>query len=456
MPGGLLRAQVSVIRAALSDVWRGRWPKSYAFTFVAELGVLLGGLVTLKIAGDMLGPTGFGEYAVARRAVSVLTFPLLLGLSISIPRYVSLSIGGDPSGATAAGYTLASLCIGVPLVATFSLLAGRAPDRLAQLFYGDLRFAPLTTPIVLAIAGLYAHTLVYANYRGRLLMWPANLLQLANLGLTPPLAVLASHGAAATALETTGVVWLTTSTLVGGWGVLSRRFGSSPPIGVAAAARDLLRFGAPRVVGEFALFGLFALPTFYVAHTVGVERAGFFSFGLSLVQVLSSLFAAVGILLLPHLSRQVRAGDWKGIATVVSNSVGASLLVTLVAVIALHAVLDWLIPLAMGEGFAPAVGPARWLISGAVPFVVYTLLRDPLDAIAVWPYNTVNLGVTLLTIVGLLWLGNAWLPPARAVAVGFLVLGSMTLLSWRRAFGRARAEPLPPAAATPGGPELGG
>ncbi len=73
-----------------------------------------------------------------------------------------------------------------------------------------------------------------------------------------------------------------------------------------------------------------------------------------------------------------------------------------------------------------------------------------------WPYNTVNLGVTLLTIVGLLWLGNAWLPPARAVAVGFLVLGSMTLLSWRRAFGRARAEPLPPAAATPGGPELGG
>jgi O-antigen/teichoic acid export membrane protein len=455
MPERFLRAQVSAIRAAVSEVWRGRWPRSYAFTFVVEIAVLLGSLVTFKIAADVLGSTGFGEFAVARRAVTVLTFPLLVGLGISLPRYVSLALGKGTVGTAAAAYSVASVFIGVPILAGFSVLALHEPDRVAQLFYGDARFAALTTPVVLAIAGLYAHTLAYANYRGRLRMWPANLLQLVNLALLPPLAVLASHGSAATAIEIIGVGWLTTSMLGGVWGVLSSSFRFSPARVVATAAKDLVRFGLPRVIGEFALFGLFALPTFYVAHTAGVERAGFFSFALSLVQVLSSLFAAVGILLLPYLSRLAGAGNWERIARVVWSSVGASLLVTVVAVAALQATLGWLVPLVMGSSFAAAVPPARWLITGAVPFVLYTLLRDPLDAIAVWPYNTVNVGVALLVVVGLLWFATGWVSPAAAVALGMLVLGVSTLLSWNRALGSARAGPTTLIGAVGGGSELG-
>ncbi len=455
MAGTWLRTQVGILRESAREVLRGRWPKSYMFTFIAEMGALVGGLATLKVAGDALGATGFGEYAVARRIVSVLAFPLLAGMGTSVARYVSRTIGSNPSGATAIGYSLSSLFIGVVIVATFSIVVWLQPDRFARLFYGDARFASLSLPILLAIAGLYAHVLVYANYRGRLRMWPANLLQLCNLGLAPPLAVLASHRTTGAAVGITGVVWLTTSALVGGWGVLSGGLRVPSRGFLVVAAGDLLRFGLPRVVGEFALFGLFALPTFYVAHTAGVERAGFLSFALSLVQVLSSLFATVGILLLPYVSRQVGEGNWERIAKVVANSVGASLLVTLVAVMGLHVTLAWLIPLVMGSSFTPAVPPARWLITGAIPFVVYTLLRDPLDAIAVWPYNTVNLSVTLLAVMGLLWGASGWISPAPAVAFGMLVLGALTLLSWRRAFGRARTGPPAPPVPAVGGTELG-
>ena len=455
MPGGLLQAQLSVLRAAASDVWQGRWPKSYAFTFVAELGVLLGGLVTLKIAGDTLGPTGFGEYAVARRAVSLLTFPLLLGLGISIPRYVSLTVASDPSGKTAAGYSLASLCIGVPLVTTFGLAGLIAPTWFAGLFYGDPKFGFLTGPILLAISGLYAHTLVYANFRGRLRMWPANLLQLGNLAVAPAVAVLTSRGNAAGAIRVTGILWLVTSAATASWSVLRRGFQAPAGDVLKKATLDLLTFGAPRVVGEFALFGFFALPTFYVAHTVGVEGAGLFSFALSLVQVLSSMFAAVGILLLPYISRQVATGSWERIGNVVSKSLAASLLVTLVAVAVLEIMMGSLIPWVMGRTFAPAVVPARWLVAGALPFVAYTLLRDPLDAIAVWPYNTINLGVTLLGVMAALWFGNVWFSPAPAVALGMLLLGALTVLAWRRALRSARAGPGALVGTVGGGSELG-
>jgi O-antigen/teichoic acid export membrane protein len=117
--------------------------------------------------------------------------------------------------------------------------------------------------------------------------------------------------------------------------------------------------------------------------------------------------------------------------------------------------MGWLIPLVMGRAFAPAVVPAHWLVTGAIPFVVYTLLRDPLDAIAVWPYNTVNLVVALASVLGLLWFGSARLGPAPAVALGQLILGILTLFSWRHALARARAREGLPVTAVPVNPELG-
>jgi len=456
MAGAWLRAQVGILQDAAGELRRGRWPRSYAFTFVAEMGVLLGGFAALKIAGGVLGTTGFGEYAVARRAVSVLAFPLLVGLGISIPRYVARAVGADPSGATARGYFLAALLIGAPILGGFGVVAALERDWFARAFYGDARFSSLTMPIVTAIVGLYAHTLVYANFRGRLRMWPANLLQLVNLALTPPLALLASHRSAAAALEITGVVWLLTATAAGSWGLLrGGGKGGTPERLIPRAVRDLLGFGLPRVAGEFALFGFFALPTFYVAHTSGIETAGFFSFGLSLVQMLTSLFAAIGILLLPYVSRQVAEGSWDRIASIVSRAVTGSLFITVLLVFALQAVLDRLILLLMGSAFAPAVQPARWLITGAIPFVAYTVVRDSLDAVATWPYNSVNVVVALATVTGLLWLGGGVVSPALAVALGCSGLGVLTLLTWGRALRAARASGPRAVTVVPGDSEFG-
>ena len=88
---------MGILRESARQVLRGRWPKSYMFTFIAEMGALVGGLATLKVAGDALGATGFGEYAVARRIVSVLAFPLLAGMGTSVARYVSRTIGSSCS-----------------------------------------------------------------------------------------------------------------------------------------------------------------------------------------------------------------------------------------------------------------------------------------------------------------------------------------------------------------------
>src|SRR5204862_6618373 len=155
------------------------------------------------------------------------------------------------------------------------------------------------------------------------------------------------------ALEITGGVWLVTAAAAGSWGLLRAGTGGTPEGLIPRAVGELLSFGLPRIAGEFALFGFFALPTFYVAHTSGIEGAGFFSFALSLVQMLTSLFAAVGILLLPYVSRQVAEGSWDQIANIVSKAMTGSLFITVVLVVALQATLGRVILLLMGPAFAP-------------------------------------------------------------------------------------------------------
>lgn len=50
-----------------------------AWTMLAELAVMVSGVVLLKMAAQFLGPVGFGEYTLSRRAVGLLSLPLLMG-----------------------------------------------------------------------------------------------------------------------------------------------------------------------------------------------------------------------------------------------------------------------------------------------------------------------------------------------------------------------------------------
>ena len=133
----------------------------------------------------------------------------------------------------------------------------------------------------LALGGLATHGLVYAVFRGHGQMHLANALQLLNNGFVPVTAFfLAPHDAAAV-LALTGVAWLAIS----GSALVALLFREKRDAVAARSVGDhlrmLLRFGIPRIPGEFALVGLFALPALIALRANGVVAAGHFSAGLS-------------------------------------------------------------------------------------------------------------------------------------------------------------------------------
>ena len=402
--------------------------------------VLLSGLLTLKLTACLLGTVGFSEYAIARRAISVLNFPLLLGLGISIPRYIALAGCSDADTIHQQAYFLGGLAVAAPVILSFCTVAVALPGPFARLFFGSQEYSYLTLPIVVATVGLYLHTLLYGYFRGHLRMWSANLLQLLNICLAPPVVVILAGWSAARSIAFTGIWWTAISLCICLWVVLRMNVKNLSGVLLRRCMHDLLSFGIPRVPGEFAYFGLFAVPIFIVAHRFGVEGAGFFSFSISLCQLVSSMFATIGILLLPYISRLSAEGDWGKIQNVVSRALRISLVLIALIVIASEAVLGFFVPWFMGQSFTAAVGQSRWLLLAAIPYVTYLVLRNPLDAITKWPYNSVNLALSFTTAVVFIYFGHLYFAPAIAMFLALLLLGFLSQFSWKKGLKRVVSE----------------
>jgi O-antigen/teichoic acid export membrane protein len=422
---------------------RGRWPaawqrlkalagtklaRDHLLTLVTELGVMGASLVVLKLAASYAGPAGFGEFVLARRMIGFIQLPVLCGVGLALTRAVAMVRGGGSAGSEW-GYLDAALVITgcASLFAAVLLIAGARPFAAAAL--GASGYALLARALAPGVVALVLHGVAYGLLRGRQTMVPANLLQALNLGLIP-LGVFLIPGLAIPQLV--GIIGscqltLALVTLAG----LRARGPRPAPLGVTMRREgtELLRYGAPRVPGEFVLGALSALPVTAAAHYGGAVEAGYVGLGLSLLTLVGSLFAPLGQVMLPAISAQVASGRTAGLArqTWLLTVVCAGL--TALGVILIEVLAPWLLPAVFGPEFGAAVGPVRLIVLGAVPYVLYIVLRNVLDAIHAAPLNAVNLVVALGAFGLVLGIGRGSEAVAPAVLVTMTVLGSLT--AWR-------------------------
>jgi O-antigen/teichoic acid export membrane protein len=412
-------------------------------TLLTELTVLLSGMMTLKLAGSYLGTIGFGEYSIARRAMDVVTFPILLGLGISIPRYVAFcGTKSRHSGINSLIYLLAGLGISIPVNFLLGMLVLNFPARFTALFFGEASYAHLAFPIVLTCIGLYLQTLTYSYLRGLIAMRSANLFRFFTSGFIPPVALLFSEAKVSRTLIIIGSGWIAVSIVFIVWLFWVKNSQYLRLSIVFRCAFELLRYGIPRVPGELALFGLFAAPTFMISHRFGVEFAGFFSFGLSLLRLVGAMFAVIGILFLPYISRLSAEKRWDTIKRQVAKVLFGSIILSGVVVVLLQLTLKIIVPFWMGDAFIEAVRVSRWLLWAAVPYVIYIVLRNPIDAITTYPYNSVNLVFAFGFVMIAIGMGASILEPQLAMFLAMALLSVLTLISWQRSLSYERGKVL--------------
>lgn len=402
-----------------------------AWTMVTELLVTISGILILKLAASMLGPAGFGEYSLSRRAVGLLYLPLVLGLGVAAPRYIAIARTGAMEGFTESSFATATLIAGLIPPLAIGFMLNLAPAAGAVLLFGEASLAHLVTPATIALGGMALHAMTYAVYRGRSEMMFANAMQAINLGLVPVVAFLISNSTAASVLTATGSMWIATS-LVALTHVLYREKaewrGSET---FNQHLRVLLRFGLPRVPGEFALVGLFAIPSLLAVRAHGIVAAGQFSAALSVLTMAAGSFAPVGLVVLPRASAMAATGDYAGVRRLVLRILTGGILLATLGVVIGELVIPVFIEWYFGDAFVPAIPYFRAVLLGAIPYAVYILMRSILDALDVKAVNARNLIICLSVVVILCLVNRSLMWMCGSIVASLVLLAVLTLRDTR-------------------------
>ncbi|MGH7524645.1 MAG: lipopolysaccharide biosynthesis protein, partial [Gemmatimonadales bacterium] len=396
----------------------------YGATFLAEFATLAASLLVLRLAARHWGPAGFGEYVLARRALTLIQLPILLNMGVALSRFVAISSGDDASSSRQTFLVATTGIAAVTSVAALAVLFLVATPAAALLF-GDAQYAPLMRATAFALPGIALHGVAYGYFRGRLHLAAANTLQVVNLGVIP-VAILLMPG-----ISVTGAM----RALAGGWiGVallalavplaraLKQRSG-----GVPGAVRTLLRYGLPRVPGEFALAALYSLPTTLAAHFGGVTAAGFVGLGVALLSAVGSVYAPLGQIVLPSVSAAAAGRDRDALRRGVWRLWFGCMATASVMLVILAVAAPLLIAAYVGPAFVPATPVARLLLLAGPGQVTYVVLRNVLDALDIRARNARNLVIALAVFVGMVLIAGRPDAVAAALCVAVTGLGALSL-----------------------------
>lgn len=376
--------------------------KDVAWTFALQIIIMLCSFAINKTLSNRLSIDDFGQYNVIKRSVQVLSFVMLAGVGISLPRYIPIykeSIPRKPIGPLLCAsllfmtITLLGICIGCHLI----------PARVSHLITGQVDGGAL---LAIALAYGFAQALarfVYAYYRGVGNFKWYNGAQLAvQLAIILPLLLLPV---------------LTTSTVFTSWLIVTALFvafymvrelwmkhfsvsdflGWMPMLG--SNLMTIFRYSSWRMLADFFLFSLSAFPLIYVSSHQGLQSAAYYSVGVTFVTMVTPVFSFMGIILLPYVSQCVIRNEMKKANRFVNKLamlyIGVSLLITLV----MGLLICSLTRLFFAESYVVTANLSRIMIFSILPQVLYLLYRNPIDAVAVFPYNTLILGICLVAMI---------------------------------------------------------
>jgi O-antigen/teichoic acid export membrane protein len=408
--------------------------KKYIITFIAEFLVMISGILVYKLAAHSLGNIGFSEYALSRRTVNLLQAALLMGLGVGIPRYVAYSSQSSAKNSDFyfAGAVGTLLLVGSMTLSVMLLLKG----KVAFLLFGSSDYTYLIFPISLMVIGILSHLTCYTYFQGRLFMVKANVLQIVNIAVGP-LAIFLISNNTARILTQLGVFWCITSLICFSYIFNQLRIPELKK-NILPYAKEIMMYSLQRVPGDFGMAALLSIAAIMCAHIASVKEAGYFAFGVSILTAGGSVFAPIGVVLLPHASRLVANKQIGVLRSYVGKILKVSLLLAFLGVIFFEIFADKIIGLYLGNSFLEISAMARLIAIGVIPYTIFVTMRSVIDSYHVKALNTKNILISLFFLLTCGGLTVFFSASYKYLVIEFILalflLGVLTLIEVKRIF----------------------
>ena len=374
--------------------------KDVIWTFTLQMAIMLCSFCINKILASRLSIDDFGQYNVIKRSVQVISLVMLAGVGIALPRFIPRYRNSTPPQQIAPLLSAALIyIIGVSVVVFLTSIV--FSDILQGIIIGEsdnmgLLLVAMTYAFVLALAQ-YA----FAYYRGTSQFKWYNGSQLAmQLLITLPLLLLPSL-----TVGSVFVSWMLITALLAGCllGKETRRYvrqnGVFPfSTHVRSHLVTITKYSSGRLVADFFQFSLSAFPLVYISNVLGLQPTAYFSVGITLVSMVTPLYAFMGIILLPYVSEAVArhrlAEANRYISRLTVFYIVSSLLITAL----MYLLIRLLILIFFAEEYTVTADISRIMLFAIMPQALFLLYRNTIDAVSAIPYNAITLGICFAAI----------------------------------------------------------
>ena len=407
----------------------GDFAKDVVFSAAGQFGVMILALLINKLISHYLQPSEFAIFSIANKTASVLAFLMLLGLGIAIPRYIA-SIRAKKNHKAEANMFYSAALLMVAAIAIVSLVTVAGKYTLAQLLFNDSSRSDLIIPTLLFAIGITASSFVYAYFRGIDKFKHYSVLQVIFQVVNLAIVIYAgSHLISQLTLR--GIIIIVLAIAVMAY-IIRTSYRSIPVIKekVTDSSRELLAYCLPRVPGEVFLFSFTVLPLAIINARFGLHSTAAFATAVTLTSIVTPLFQYVGTALLPYVSKHLATGATEGIQSKVKKLRVLYLVIAAVSAVFMWFLTDFVITILFNKTYTQFSDIVRVVYLSVVPYSLYLLLRNPLDAISKIPFNTFNLGVSLgVLVLAVVTVKNIH-EAAWAFVGAYLILGVLSELSW--------------------------
>nr|APZ78915.1 Wzx [Streptococcus suis]APZ78937.1 Wzx [Streptococcus suis] len=392
-----------------------------------------------KIISNQYSVEDFGTYNLIKRAVSIVSFVMLMAMGIAIPKYISEANELNDQKLKES-YMLSSLSLIIITSLTLTTILLIFKDSISKLMFGSSQLSNYILPICMYAfsAGLITYT--YSFYRGINNFGKFNIIGF-NLQLLTLLTVLFIKDNLLLLHYSWSILLLIYATFEILTLYKKYNFSFKNYNNKLGTLKTLFEYGFPRVPGDFVLFAFNLAPMIVVNSNFGTEQVAFFSAALSINALITPVFSLVGTILLPFVSKSMVNNSVDNMKNKIKVLGVIYIIISLISIFIIYLFGETILILLFNSDYVNSIQIVKIVIISILPNAFYLLLRSPLDGVSKFPYNTICLMVSFIIYIILLICSNTIEMVACSVVITYTILGLLSLGCWILALRRTNINP---------------
>lgn len=410
---------------------KSRLGRDILWTLTAQMLIMLCALLINKILSNKLSVEDFGQYNIIKRSASVLSFVMLGGVGIALPRYLPIYVNNGKFLNAKCFIISVFLFVGIISIAVCSI-GFLCRDKLLPIIVGNNDFSLYQVVYIYAFM-VALSSILYAYYRGIGNFRLFNLSQiLYQIVLLCPLFLISSFS-----VKYIFLIWIclyaVLIVILGYRELYLKKFRIFCDVKIKLLVQELKTvfvYASPRLIGDFFLFSFSAFPLLYLSYFSDMKEVAYYSVGMTFVTMSTPIFSFLGVVLLPYVSTCFANNEIEKASILVNKLLLLYLFISVIIIVVLWFGMPFFIHLFFSDSYYVTTNLSRILVLAILPQSLYLLFRNPIDAISIVPYNTIILGISFTLLIFFFINLSTLIQYAYAYVLVSVVQGGISLGTW--------------------------